>query len=181
MECQIRTQRDTPHCSRCGVFGRRTDTCTAVCRRLGGAHATVDCTSRKSYIDDTAAEESCLDGGWRYSTGNRTVVAKGSQSGNKLSIKEKAAPGNGGEAQQSWWDKKGEDDSCVTSQPMRNEQSSGPLEPEKTKKMPGDDASQNTPSGLSKQQSALAATSKPAPQHGGASQQRGREDERHGY
>ncbi|KAH6920119.1 hypothetical protein HPB50_028891 [Hyalomma asiaticum] len=131
-------------------------------------------------VDDTAAEESCLDGGWRDSTGGRTIVTKGLQSGNKLSLKEKAAPGNGGDAQQSWGNKKGEDDSSLSSQPTRNGQSSGPLEPEKTNKTLGDDASQSTPSGLSKRQSSLAPTSNPAPQHGGALQQRGREDERHG-
>ncbi|KAH6928078.1 hypothetical protein HPB50_011345 [Hyalomma asiaticum] len=49
LEGHIRAQCDTPHCARCGVFGHRTDSCTAACRRCGGAHATVDCTGLKSY------------------------------------------------------------------------------------------------------------------------------------
>ncbi|KAH7940274.1 hypothetical protein HPB52_022594 [Rhipicephalus sanguineus] len=48
-EGQFKAPCDTPHCARCGVFGRRTDTCTEPCRRCGGAHASVDCTARKSY------------------------------------------------------------------------------------------------------------------------------------
>ncbi|KAH7939808.1 hypothetical protein HPB52_017674 [Rhipicephalus sanguineus] len=45
----FKAQCDTPHCARCGAFGHRTDTCTEPCRRCGGAHASVDCTARKSY------------------------------------------------------------------------------------------------------------------------------------
>ncbi|KAH7957830.1 hypothetical protein HPB52_023166 [Rhipicephalus sanguineus] len=48
-EGHFKAQCDTPHCARCGVFGHRTDTCTEPCRRCGGAHASVDCTARKSY------------------------------------------------------------------------------------------------------------------------------------
>ncbi|KAH7936103.1 hypothetical protein HPB52_018303 [Rhipicephalus sanguineus] len=48
-EGHFKGQCDTPHCARCGVFGHRTDTCTEPCRRCGGAHASVDCTARKSY------------------------------------------------------------------------------------------------------------------------------------
>ncbi|KAH6919760.1 hypothetical protein HPB50_029252 [Hyalomma asiaticum] len=40
----------------CGVFGLRTDTCTAACPRCGGAHATVDCTARQSYSMAEARE-----------------------------------------------------------------------------------------------------------------------------
>ncbi|KAH6945480.1 hypothetical protein HPB50_008719 [Hyalomma asiaticum] len=56
LEGHIRAQCDTPYCVRCGVFGHRTDTCTAACRRCGGAHASVDCTARKSYSMAAAME-----------------------------------------------------------------------------------------------------------------------------
>ncbi|KAH7932327.1 hypothetical protein HPB51_029357 [Rhipicephalus microplus] len=48
-EDHFKAQFDTPHCARCGVFRHNTDTCTAPCRRCGGAHASVDCTARKLY------------------------------------------------------------------------------------------------------------------------------------
>ncbi|KAH7982028.1 hypothetical protein HPB52_002677 [Rhipicephalus sanguineus] len=49
LEGHFKAQCDTPHCARCGVFGHRTDTCTEPCRRCGGAHASVDCTARKTH------------------------------------------------------------------------------------------------------------------------------------
>ncbi|KAH6919660.1 hypothetical protein HPB50_029352 [Hyalomma asiaticum] len=56
LEGHIRAQCDAPYCVRCGVFGHRTDTYTAACRRCGGAHASVDCTARKSYSMAAAIE-----------------------------------------------------------------------------------------------------------------------------
>ncbi|KAH8022731.1 hypothetical protein HPB51_002765 [Rhipicephalus microplus] len=55
-EGHFRAQCDTPHCARCGVFGHRTDTCAEPCRRCGGAHASVDCTARKTYSMVVAME-----------------------------------------------------------------------------------------------------------------------------
>ncbi|KAH7961485.1 hypothetical protein HPB52_009366 [Rhipicephalus sanguineus] len=49
LEGHIKAQCDTSHCARYGVFGHRTDTCTNLCRRCGGTHASVDCTARKTY------------------------------------------------------------------------------------------------------------------------------------
>ncbi|KAM7313622.1 hypothetical protein ISCGN_003475 [Ixodes scapularis] len=39
----------TPRCDRCAVFGHPTAGCTEPCQRCGHAHATVDCTQRKTY------------------------------------------------------------------------------------------------------------------------------------
>ncbi|KAH8018727.1 hypothetical protein HPB51_010983 [Rhipicephalus microplus] len=49
-EGHFKAQCDTPHCASCGVLGHRTDTCTESCRRCGAAHASVDCTARKTCI-----------------------------------------------------------------------------------------------------------------------------------
>ncbi|KAH6921722.1 hypothetical protein HPB50_004364 [Hyalomma asiaticum] len=47
---RVSGHRATFEYTACGVLVHRTDTCTAACRRCGGAHASVDCTARKSYI-----------------------------------------------------------------------------------------------------------------------------------
>lgn len=46
----------TPFCERCAVYGHRTDTCAAKCRRCKGDHASVDCTMRKLYSAAVTAE-----------------------------------------------------------------------------------------------------------------------------
>lgn len=51
----------TPRCDRCAVFGHPTAGCTEPCQRCGHAHATVDCTQRKTYAavtQSTAARPS---------------------------------------------------------------------------------------------------------------------------
>ncbi|KAH8019959.1 hypothetical protein HPB51_023624 [Rhipicephalus microplus] len=48
-EGHFKAHCDIPHCARCRVCGHRTDTCTKPCRRCGGAHASLDCTTKKSY------------------------------------------------------------------------------------------------------------------------------------
>ncbi|XP_042142036.1 uncharacterized protein LOC121833043 [Ixodes scapularis] len=53
----------TPRCDRCAVFGHSTAGCTEPCQRCGHAHATVDCTQRKTYAavtQSTAARPSCV-------------------------------------------------------------------------------------------------------------------------
>ncbi|XP_072143436.1 uncharacterized protein [Dermacentor andersoni] len=48
-EGHYKAQCETPFCRRCGIFGHPEETCSLACRRCGGAHASVDCTARKSY------------------------------------------------------------------------------------------------------------------------------------
>ncbi|KAG0414235.1 hypothetical protein HPB47_008582 [Ixodes persulcatus] len=43
----------TPRCDRCAIFGHSTAGCTEPCQRCGHAHATVDCTQRKTYAAAT--------------------------------------------------------------------------------------------------------------------------------
>ncbi|KAG0418282.1 hypothetical protein HPB47_004986 [Ixodes persulcatus] len=40
---------NVPYCTRCAAFGHDTVGCAAGCGRCGAAHATVDCTQRRSY------------------------------------------------------------------------------------------------------------------------------------
>ncbi|KAM7285478.1 flocculation protein FLO11-like [Ixodes scapularis] len=40
---------NVPYCARCAAFGHDTVGCAAGCGRCGAAHATVDCTQRRSY------------------------------------------------------------------------------------------------------------------------------------
>ncbi|KAH6938650.1 hypothetical protein HPB50_011230 [Hyalomma asiaticum] len=140
---------------------------------VSGGERDEDAASAASWatVDETAAEERRLERGRHDSTGDSTTVTKGPQSGNIPGRDEKPTQENG-ELPQSRWNKKGEDEtnSCRSSQPSRSGQSSGPAELENTKKL-GEDALHSAPS---------SHTSKPAPQHGDASQQCGREDEQLG-
>lgn len=49
LEGHYKAQCQTPFCRRCGIYGHPEETCSLACRRCGGAHASVDCTARKSY------------------------------------------------------------------------------------------------------------------------------------
>ncbi|KAH7976295.1 hypothetical protein HPB52_011312 [Rhipicephalus sanguineus] len=128
-EGHFKAQCDTPHCARCGVFGHRTDTCTEPCRRCGGAHASVDCTARKSYsmaaamdvdefpalvswasVDETAAEESCHEDGQGVGKEDRPEARKGSQGERKLSLEGRTGSAASTAAHSPWWNKTGDDD-----------------------------------------------------------------------
>ncbi|KAG0415601.1 hypothetical protein HPB47_007217 [Ixodes persulcatus] len=52
-EGHFKTQCTAEYCSRCAIFGHDGSTCTESCRRCGAGHATVDCTSRRSYASVT--------------------------------------------------------------------------------------------------------------------------------
>lgn len=46
-----RSDCKTPWCPRCEAFGHEFDSCSAVCRRCRGDHATADCLRPRSYAD----------------------------------------------------------------------------------------------------------------------------------
>ncbi|KAH7944482.1 hypothetical protein HPB52_020185 [Rhipicephalus sanguineus] len=330
-EGHFKAQCDTPHCARCGVFGHRTDTCTEPCRRCGGAHATVDCTARKSYsmaaamdvdefpalgtataagqtqrrmttlrpakrpkpsedgpepqvipektlaqaaaitaptapaqqqegrqteaqtpasmrsserqeeegshghaepnqaaaateveraadsgegekrgvhgamygarsasgddegeddaasavswasVDETAAEESCHEGGLGDGKKDRPEACKGSQGERKLSLKGKTGTAASTAAHSPWWNKKGDDDvprGREAPQPANDESVSDSVEQEKSGRAPGgEDAPKPTEPSIS---SRKQPRPEPAQQYGGVAQQHSREGAQHG-
>ncbi|KAH7981870.1 hypothetical protein HPB52_001359 [Rhipicephalus sanguineus] len=199
-EGHFKAQCDTPHCARCGVFGHRTDTCTEPCRRCGGAHASVDCTARKSYsmaaamdvdefpalvswasVDETAAEESCHEDGQGVGKEDRPEARKGSQGERKLNLKERTGPAASTAAHSPWWNKTGDDDvprGREAPQPTNDQSVSGSVEQEKSRKAPGEgDALKPTEPPISSQKQPRP---EPAPQHGGAAQHSSREGAQHG-
>ncbi|KAG0445321.1 hypothetical protein HPB47_016778 [Ixodes persulcatus] len=48
-EGHLKAACNVPYCTRCAAFGHDTVGCAAGCGRCGAAHATVDCTQRRSY------------------------------------------------------------------------------------------------------------------------------------
>ncbi|CAN7977737.1 unnamed protein product, partial [Ixodes persulcatus] len=48
-EGHLKAACNVPYCTRCAAFGHDTFGCAAGCGRCGAAHATVDCTQRRSY------------------------------------------------------------------------------------------------------------------------------------
>ncbi|KAG0411124.1 hypothetical protein HPB47_011765 [Ixodes persulcatus] len=48
-EGHFKAQCTEEYCTRCACFGHATETCAAGCRWCGAAHATVDCSARRSY------------------------------------------------------------------------------------------------------------------------------------
>ncbi|KAM7280936.1 hypothetical protein ISCGN_006151, partial [Ixodes scapularis] len=48
-EGHLKAACNVPYCARCAAFGHDTVGCAAGCGRCGAAHATVDCTQRRSY------------------------------------------------------------------------------------------------------------------------------------
>ncbi|KAM7308212.1 hypothetical protein ISCGN_011846 [Ixodes scapularis] len=58
-EGHFKAQCTAEFCSRCAIFGHNGSTCTESCRRCGAGHATVDCTSRRSYASVT--QETIMD------------------------------------------------------------------------------------------------------------------------
>ncbi|KAG0410624.1 hypothetical protein HPB47_012253 [Ixodes persulcatus] len=51
----------TEYCNRCATFGHATEGCTTDCGRCGASHATVDCTSRRSYASAVTRQVSLND------------------------------------------------------------------------------------------------------------------------
>ncbi|CAN7944185.1 unnamed protein product, partial [Ixodes hexagonus] len=60
-EGHIKAACTTEYCVRCAAFGHATQGCTADCGRCGAPHATVDCTTRRSYSNVATRQVSLSD------------------------------------------------------------------------------------------------------------------------
>ncbi|KAH7964489.1 hypothetical protein HPB51_027277 [Rhipicephalus microplus] len=130
-----------------------------------------------------AVGESCLERGrcdGKDNQEDRLVARKGPQGGRRLSLKAKTEQVTSAATRSEWWNKKGDDDDVRHGEVLQSavgKTPSSPAQQQMSMKASGEGAPKRTePSSPSRRRQ----PSEPAPQHGGASQRRGREESQHG-
>ncbi|KAH7957934.1 hypothetical protein HPB51_028082 [Rhipicephalus microplus] len=134
-------------------------------------------------VEEMAVGESCLERGHcdgKDNQGDRLVARKAPQGGRRLSLTAKTEQVTSAATCSEWWNEKGDDDDVRHGEVLQSavgKTPSSPAEQQTSKKASGEGAPKRTePSSPSRRQQ----PSEPAPQHGGASQRRGREESQHG-
>ncbi|KAL3197687.1 hypothetical protein MRX96_014606 [Rhipicephalus microplus] len=134
-------------------------------------------------VEEMAVGESCLERGrcdGKDNQEDRLAARQGSPGRRRLSLTAKTEQVTSAATRSEWWNKKGDDDDGRHGEVLQSavgKTPSSPVEQQKSKKATGEGAPMRTESSSP---SRRQQSSEPAPQHGGASQQRGHVESQHG-